>query len=173
MKASNIFSALFIMAALTACDKGPKVTYSTSPVEKQNITTSITATGTIEPVTEVEVGTQVSGIIDRIYVDYNSKVTKGQLIAELDKSTLNERLTQTLANEKSSEAALTLAQQTYNRTKELYEAKAATLKEFEQATSQLVQAQSSYENAKTNVREHLRTHAFTNKIFFIVSPEFI
>ena len=95
----------------------------------------------------------MSGEIEHIYVDYNSKVTKGQLIAELDKSTLNERLTQTLANEKSSQAALTLAEQTYNRTKELYDAKAATLKEFEQATSQLVQAQSAYENAKTNVRE--------------------
>ena len=74
MKTSNIFAALIIATAFAACSEGTKVNYSTAPVEKQNITTSITATGTIEPVTEVEVGTQVSGIIDRIYVDYNSEV---------------------------------------------------------------------------------------------------
>ena len=129
------------------------ITWTTQVIEPATVELSITATGYIQPVDQVEIGTQVSGEIEHIYVDYNSKVTKGQLIAELDKSTLNERLTQTLANEKSSQAALTLAQQTYDRTKELYDAKAATLKEFEQATSQLVQAQSAYENAKTNVRE--------------------
>ena len=130
-----------------------EITWTTQVIEPATVELSITATGYVQPVDQVEIGTQVSGEIEHIYVDYNSKVTKGQLIAELDKSTLNERLTQTLANEKSSQAALTLAQQTYDRTKELYDAKAATLKEFEQATSQLVQAQSAYENAKTNVRE--------------------
>lgn len=54
-----------------------KVTYATVTVSKGDISNSVTATGTIEPVTEVEVGTQVSGIIDKIYVDYNSTVTKG------------------------------------------------------------------------------------------------
>ena len=65
-----------------------KVTYETATVIKGEISESITATGTIEPVTEVEVGTQVSGIIDKIYADYNSVVTKGQLIAEMDRVTL-------------------------------------------------------------------------------------
>jgi HlyD family secretion protein len=60
-----------------------KVTYATTTVSKGDISNSVTATGTIEPVTEVEVGTQVSGIIDKIYVDYNSTVTKGQLIADV------------------------------------------------------------------------------------------
>ena len=58
-----------------------KVTYASATVSKGDISNSVTATGTIEPVIEVEVGTQVSGIIDKIYVDYNSVVTKGQLIA--------------------------------------------------------------------------------------------
>lgn len=65
-----------------------KVTYETATVTKGEISESVTATGTIEPVTEVEVGTQVSGIIDKIYADYNSVVTKGQLIAEMDRVTL-------------------------------------------------------------------------------------
>ncbi len=152
-----IFSAIAIAAAIVLFvllrPTKKEITWITQVIEPATIELSITATGYIQPVDQVEIGTQVSGEIEHIYVDYNSKVTKGQLIAELDKSTLNERLTQTLANEKSSQAALTLAQQTYDRTKELYDAKAATLKEFEQATSQLVQAQSAYENAKTNVRE--------------------
>ena len=92
MKTNNIFAALIIATTFVACSETPKVTYSTAPVEKQNITTSITATGTIEPVTEVEVGTQVSGIIDRIYVDYNSEVHRGQVIAELDKTNLVSQL---------------------------------------------------------------------------------
>ena len=72
-------------------NSGPKehsVSFETEKVALGNISESITATGTIEPVTEVEVGTQVSGIIDKIYVDYNSTVTKGQLIAEMDRVTL-------------------------------------------------------------------------------------
>lgn len=64
-----------------------KVMYASATVSKGDISNSVTATGTIEPVIEVEVGTQVSGIIDKIYVDYNSVVTKGQLIAEMDRVT--------------------------------------------------------------------------------------
>ena len=69
-----------------------KVEFITSKVVRGEIGSSITATGTIEPVTEVEVGTQVSGIIDRLYVDYNSVVKKGELIAEMDKITLQSEL---------------------------------------------------------------------------------
>lgn len=65
-----------------------KVDFATEQVQKGNVSNSITATGTIEPVTEVEVGTQVSGIIDKIYVDYNSVVKEGEVIAEMDKVTL-------------------------------------------------------------------------------------
>ena len=61
-----------------------KVTYATANVSKGDISNSVTATGTIEPVTEVEVGTQVSGIIDKIYVDYNSAATEVHSIAQLD-----------------------------------------------------------------------------------------
>ena len=150
---ASLILVLAVCAFLFLRPSKKEIIWTTQVIQPATVELSITATGYVQPVDQVEIGTQVSGEIEHIYVDYNSKVTKGQLIAELDKSTLNERLTQTLANEKSSQAALTLAEQTYNRTKELYDAKAATLKEFEQATSQLVQAQSAYENAKTNVRE--------------------
>ncbi|MBO7569574.1 MAG: biotin/lipoyl-binding protein, partial [Bacteroidaceae bacterium] len=98
MKTSNIFATLILATTFAACSEGTKVEYSTAPVEKQNISTSITATGTIEPVTEVEVGTQVSGIIDRIYVDYNSEVHRGQVIAELDKTNLLSKLASAQSN---------------------------------------------------------------------------
>lgn len=130
-----------------------EIVWSTRVAETGTVELTITATGYVQPVEKVEIGTQVSGRIEAIYVDFNDHVKAGQLLAELDKSTLNERLTQALASEQSAQAALTLAQQTYNRTKELYENKAATQSDFEQATSQLVQAKSQYENAKTNVRE--------------------
>ena len=60
-------------------------------VEKGDVTTEVTATGSVQPVDEVEVGTQVSGLVSKIYVDYNSQVKKGELIAELDKTTIMQR----------------------------------------------------------------------------------
>ena len=91
-----------------------KVTYATATIHKGEISESVTATGTIEPVTEVEVGTQVSGIIDKIHVDYNSVVTKGQLIAEMDRVTLQSELA-------SQRAAYNGAKAEYEYQKKLYE----------------------------------------------------
>ena len=62
--------------------------YETTTVKRGSLQNSVTATGTVEPVTQVEVGTQVSGIVSHLYADYNSVVKKGQLIAELDKTNL-------------------------------------------------------------------------------------
>ena len=67
-------------------------TYETVELKKGSINNTVTATGTIEPITKVDVGTQVSGTISHIYVDYNSVVTKGQLLAELDRKTTGSRV---------------------------------------------------------------------------------
>ena len=83
--------------------KEEKVSFETAKVEKSDIHTSITATGTIEPVTSVTVGTQVSGIVSKLYVDYNSVVKKGQVIAELDRTNLISELNTAKANLASSE----------------------------------------------------------------------
>ena len=72
--------------------KEEKITFDTAAVAPANIMNSITATGTIEPVTSVTVGTQVSGIVSKLFVDYNSVVKKGQVIAELDKTNLMSQL---------------------------------------------------------------------------------
>ena len=70
----------------------------TVSAKKANVTTMVTATGTIEPINQVDVGTQVSGVVEKIYVDYNSVVKEGQLIAELDKTNLKASLTQAQAS---------------------------------------------------------------------------
>ena len=77
---------------LSGGKKEEKITFDTAAVAPANIMNSITATGTIEPVTSVTVGTQVSGIVSKLFVDYNSVVKKGQVIAELDKTNLMSQL---------------------------------------------------------------------------------
>ena len=141
----------FVIKALLPSNK--QLIWHIETIENGVVEQTVTATGYVQPVETVNVGTQVSGKIEAIYVDFNSHVTKGQLLAELDKSTLNEQLTQAIAAEQSAEAALTLANQTYNRTKELYDNNAATQADFESASSQLVQAKASLATAKTRVRE--------------------
>ena len=94
--------------------KKRKVVYETTTVSRSDISNSVTATGTIEPVTEVEVGTQVSGIIDKLYADYNSVVTKGQLIAEMDKVTLQSELASQKATYDGAKAEYEYQQKNYS-----------------------------------------------------------
>lgn len=129
------------------------VVFKTTTIQNKTVEVTVTATGYVQPVDKLEVGTQVSGVIQKIYVNYNSHVKKGQLIAELDKSTLNERLSQAQASLKSSESALTYAQKNYDRVKQLYEAKAATEVSYEETLNALIQAQTSLTNAKANLHE--------------------
>lgn len=129
-KLAAIISAALIIAS---CSNDPKVTYNSTTVQKQNISTSITATGTIEPVTEVEVGTQVSGIIDKIYVDYNSEVKRGQVIAELDKTNLLSKLASAQSNLSNAQSDLAFQKANYNRFKTLYEKGLVSANDYENA----------------------------------------
>jgi len=129
------------------------VTFKTQVIEEGTISKSVSATGYLQPADKVEVGTQVSGIVEKLYVTYNSKVKKGQVLAELDKSTLLERLSQAKSQKSSAESTLNLATQNYNRTKALFEAGAATQQAFDEATNTYIQAQNTLTNANTNVRE--------------------
>ena len=109
------------IAALAWPKKGIPVEFETAKVQPDTLRTSVTATGTIEPVTEVEVGTQVSGIISNIYVDYNSIVKKGQVIAELDKTNLNSELKSAQANLASAQSELDYQKANHERYKALNE----------------------------------------------------
>lgn len=142
------------VACMAACSpKMPEMTFETEEVKKAEILTSVTATGTIEPVTKVEVGTQVSGIIDHLYVDYNSEVKKGQLIAELDRTNLIARL-------QSAQAQLTSAKSEYeyqklnlSRMQKLYEKQFISDDEYESARLQFDKAEASYKAQQLSVNE--------------------
>ena len=120
----------------------------THVVNEYTVENTVTATGTIEPVETVEVGTQVSGKVEKIYVDFNDEVKKGQLMAELDKQTLNQSLSRAKASLTSAESQLNYAKLTYERTKQLYESNAATLAAYQEAQNSYTQAQMSKKNAQ-------------------------
>ena len=143
---------------LSGNKKEEKISFETAKVEKGNIQTSITATGTIEPVTSVTVGTQVSGIVSKLYVDYNSVVRKGQVIAELDKTNLISELNAQKANLSSAQSSLNYQQSNYNRYKTLYDKGLVSADEYEsarlsyqQAKEQVATARESVQRAQTNL----------------------
>lgn len=134
MNTKSIFAAILLAAAIiTGCSSEQKVTYNSAPVLRQDISTSITATGTIEPVTEVEVGTQVSGIIDKIYVDYNSEVKRGQIIAELDKTNLLSKLASAQSNLSNAQSDLSFQTANFKRYQTLYEKGLVSTHDYENA----------------------------------------
>jgi RND family efflux transporter, MFP subunit len=103
-----IVAAVAVFAAFRF-NRKTEAEYFTSKVERGDIREVIEATGTINPVTSVQVGSQVSGMISKLYVDFNSKVKKGQVIAEIDPSLLNGAVLQARADLQNAEAALSAA----------------------------------------------------------------
>lgn len=149
----TILTLIAATTLLSACNKAPQVNYSTAKVEKQDLSTSITATGTIEPVTKVEVGTQVSGIIDRIYVDYNSIVHRGDVIAELDKTNLLSELESARSNLANSQANLNYQQSNFNRYQTLYNKGLVSANDYENARLSYVQAKQQVSIQQQNVQK--------------------
>ena len=120
----------------------------TVQAKKENVTTLVTATGTIEPITQVEVGTQVSGVVEKIYVDYNSVVKEGQLIAELDKTNLRAAKTQAQASYNNAVTQRNYMKTIYERQKSLYENQVISKADFDEA-------QYNYDTAKGTVTQRL------------------
>ena len=137
---------------LSGGKKEETVSFDSAKVENTDISTSITATGTIEPVTSVTVGTQVSGIVAKLYVDYNSVVRKGQVIAELDRTNLISELNAQKANLASAQSALNYRQANYNRYQTLYDKGLVSADEFENAKLQYQQAKEQVASSKESVQ---------------------
>ena len=154
MKIQNTVKALLIGTAilLTGCKGAPTVKYTTVKVERQEIKSSVTATGTIEPVTLVEVGTQVSGIISHIYVDYNSTVKKGQVIAELDRENLNSQLETAQAQLESAKSDLSYQEQNFERQKTLHDKGHISDNDFELARLSYQQAKATFNQRIQSVK---------------------
>ena len=133
--------------------KETKVSLETATIINTTISSSITATGTIEPVTSVTVGTQVSGIVSHLYVDYNSVVKKGQVIAELDKTNLISDLSTQKANLSSAESKLAYQKSNFDRYKTLFDKGLVSADDFENAKLAYLQAQESVTTAKESVQK--------------------
>jgi len=133
--------------------KQSTVSFETAKVERTSIKTSITATGTIEPVTSVTVGTQVSGIVSKLYVDYNSVVKKGQVIAELDKTNLTSELKTAQANLSSAQSTLNYEQTNYNRYQTLYNKGLVSADEYETAKLSYLKAKEQVNTSRESVQK--------------------
>lgn len=140
-------------AVMTGCSKKTGFTYSEAEAAKQDIVNSVTATGTIEPVTSVDVGTQVSGVISKLYVDYNSVVKAGEVIAELDRTNLMSELSSAQASLKSAQSELDYQKTNYERYKALYDKGLISANDFEQARLSYVQAQQRTRQQKESVKK--------------------
>lgn len=143
-----------------------KLSYATVTVGRSDISNSVTATGTIEPVTEVEVGTQVSGIIDKIYVDYNSVVKEGQLIAEMDKVTLESELASAQATYDGNLAEYEYQKKNFERNKGLYEQNLISEQEYDDSEYNYLKAKSALDSSKAALAKAQRNLSYA----IITSP---
>lgn len=157
-KKSIIITVLVAAAALVAAlylwpENNEIIKFEQAEVRYDTIRNSVTATGTIEPVTKVEVGTQVSGIIDKIYVDYNSVVKKGQIIAELDKTNLNSELNSARANLASAKSELDFQKANHERYQVLNKKGLVSKTEYETAYLSYRKALEAYRTMTENVKK--------------------
>ena len=146
--------------------KKNQISYVTVAVGRSDISNSVTATGTIEPVTEVEVGTQVSGIIDKIYVDYNSVVKEGQLIAEMDKVTLESELASAQATYDGNLAEYEYQKKNFERNKGLYEQSLISEQEYDDSEYSYKKSKSALESSKAALAKAQRNLSYA----IITSP---
>ena len=166
MKAKKIIIIVIALIAIAtaiyflffATDNNNKVIVTTSTAKIGNIAKVVTATGTIEPTQQVEVGTQVSGEVKKIYVDYNSQVKQGHIIAEIDKTNLRATVAEAQTTYERALNELDYIKKNYERQKTLYNEKLISDADFEAITyqynnakSSLTQAKASLDKAKTNL----------------------
>lgn len=156
-KKTLVIVAVAAIAALTVWllsggKKEEKITFDTAAVAPANIMNSITATGTIEPVTSVTVGTQVSGIVSKLFVDYNSVVKKGQVIAELDKTNLMSQLNTAKTQLATAQSQLNYQTANYKRYKTLFEKGLVAADDFDNAKLSYTQAKEQVASAKEEVQ---------------------
>lgn len=155
-KKTIIISAVFIIAGvsvwlLTSTSPQHKVSFDTMKVSKGDISNSVTATGTVEPVTQVEVGTQVSGIISNLYADYNSQVTKGQIIAELDKANLLNEFASKTSSLASAKNEYEYQLKNYTRSKTLHDKILVSDTDHELALYNYEKARNAYDVSKNDL----------------------
>ena len=175
IRKKKIFTAAVLAIAVIAAaaivfsrkkTAGDGIFYATSVAGLSDISNSVTATGSIEPVTEVEVGTQVSGIIDKIYVDYNSVVKEGQLIAEMDKVTLESELASAKAAYEGSLAEYEYQKKNFERNAGLAEKNLISESEYDQSLYEYRMAESTLHGNEATLQKAERNLSYA----IITSP---
>ncbi len=153
-----IVIALSLAYYFLSGNKATEIQAETIKAKKASVVSAVTATGTIEPITQVEVGTQVSGVVEKIYVDYNSEVKEGQLIAELDKTNLQAALVQAKASYDSALNEQNYLETIYKRQKTLFENSVISKSDYDEARynynnakSAAIQKLSELQKAQTNL----------------------
>lgn len=159
LRISKIWIAVVVIAivavaawAMSGGKKEEDINFKEEKVALKTLQNSVTATGTIEAVTSVTVGTQVSGIVNKLYVDYNSQVKKGQVIAELDKTNLLSELNTAKANLASAQSSLNYQAANMERYKTLYKKGLVSADEYENALLTYRQAKEQVASSKENVQ---------------------
>ena len=160
LKISKIWIAVIVIVviavaawALSGGKKEEEINFKEEAVKTETLQNSVTATGTIEAVTSVTVGTQVSGIVNKLYVDYNSQVKKGQVIAELDKTNLLSELNTAKANLASATSDLNYQAANMSRYQTLYKKGLVSADEYENALLTYRQAKEQVASSKENVQK--------------------
>jgi HlyD family secretion protein len=146
----TIAFAASLLLVTTACSKEQQEALETDKVTRGDITESVTATGTVESVTQVDVGTQVTGIIDKLYADYNSVVTKGQLIAEIEKTLLDSELKSADANLESARVTYEYNKTNYLRDKALHDKQLISDYDFQTTKKDYEVSKTAYEKAQAD-----------------------
>lgn len=135
---SGIISILIVVAIIFFARRAEgRVNFETAIARMDTLSVGIRSSGNLQPVDQINVGTQVSGIIKKIYVNFNTPVKQGDLLAELDKSLLKEDVSRARAGLLRARSDSLLAQKNYNRIKMLYDLKAETQVDFEEASNKL------------------------------------
>jgi HlyD family secretion protein len=140
-----------LMALLFSC-KGDTTSYRTEPVTRGAIQQTVTATGTVNAVTTVLVGTQVSGTIKELFVDFNSRVKKGQLIAQIDPEMFEAQVAQARANKAKADAAFEDAERTFKRNRELFSKNLVPRSDLDTAETNYYSSKAQREQAKAALR---------------------
>lgn len=149
----KLFKSLLITAAVAtaaSCSKKEAVTLETVEVSRTDVCEVVTATGTLESVTQVEVGTQVTGIVSKLFADYNSEVAEGQIIAEIDKTTLESSLRSADARVLSAKETFDYCKKNYERDRQLHDKQLISDYEFDTTKKDYIAAKAQYDQAQAD-----------------------
>lgn len=159
---SIVVMVILVLVVWKVRHQSPQIVLATEKPHYGYIANTVTATGTVQPVDTVAVGTQVSGTISKVYVDFNSQVKKGQLLAELDKTILNAQVQQIVGSVQQAQSQVVYEQSNYNRQAQLYNAGAVSKADYETAQNALRVAEANSKSARSQLEAAQKNLSLAN-----------